>query len=141
MSSASPNLKQILSEVWNAMERDRYQSILSEHFTEDYVSHGGSGTVDLEGFIGLLREFQEGFPDLETGMLDLIEEGDRVAYRWVTEGTHLGTFLGALPTGRRIRAEGIIITRFEGDKIAEDWSSWNEVTVLHDLGILPIDRG
>ncbi|MFC7766345.1 ester cyclase [Leucobacter soli] len=98
------------------------------------------GDQTLEDFKRILNGLHSGFPDLRSEVVDIVEEGDRVAYRWVSTGTHLGDYLGAPPTGRTVTASGITISRFENGRIVEDWASWNEVSVLHSIGVLPIDR-
>jgi predicted ester cyclase len=46
--------------------------------------------------------------------------------------------MGVPPTHKRITATGITISRLEGGRIVEEWASWNKVSVLHTLGIIPI---
>jgi predicted ester cyclase len=50
--------------------------------------------------------------------------------------------MGVPPTYRSITFSGMTISRFDPDgRIAEDWASWNRVSVLHSLGIVPLDTG
>src|SRR3712207_9068306 len=39
------------------------------------------------------------FPDVKATLDDIVAQGDRVAYRWSTSGTHLGELAGIPPTG------------------------------------------
>ena len=133
------NLKDILARAWGEVDDRKDVDCLDEYFAPGFVRHGRKD-YSREDFKNLVRELYVGFPDLQRITLDMVQEGDRVAYRWQTEGTHLGSFQGALATGRHIRAHGITISRFENGLIVEDWASWNELSLLHDLGILPIDR-
>jgi hypothetical protein len=43
------------------------------------------------------------------------------------------------PTHQRIVATGITFAQVRDGKLAEEWASWNKVSVLHNLGIIPID--
>ena len=133
------DLKDILARAWGEVDDRKDVDCLDEYFAPGFVRHGRKD-YSREDFKNLVRELYVGFPDLQRITLDMVQEGDQVAYRWETEGTHLGPFQGALATGRRIRAHGITISRFENGLIVEDWASWNELSLLHDLGILPIDR-
>lgn len=133
------SLKQILVDAWTAIDDDGRPEAIEEFFAPDFVRHGSKDWT-REEFKELLVDLRTGFPDMRRVTLDTVQEGDRVAYRWESRGTHLGPYQGVLPTGRVITARGIAISRFEGDKIVEDWTSWNELSVLHDLQILPIDR-
>jgi serine phosphatase RsbU (regulator of sigma subunit) len=54
---------------------------------------------------------------------DIVAQGDRVAYRWSTSGTHLGELAGILPTGLHMTTRGIAILRFAGGKCVEGWAS------------------
>ena len=55
------------------------------------------------------------FPDLTTEEYDHIEDGDMLAIRGRTEGTHTGTFLGVEPTGRRVSWEFADLYRLGAD--------------------------
>jgi hypothetical protein len=49
-----------------------------------------------------------------------------VVSRWVLHGTH---------HGRRVTLPGITISRFENDKIAEDWTVFDNLGLLRQLGL------
>ena len=65
------------------------------------------------------------FSDLRVDVVDQVTEGDRVVSRWVAEGTN---------RGRRVRLQGITISRFENGMIAEDWSISDSLSLLRQLG-------
>src|SRR3712207_4092484 len=52
------------------------------------------------------------FPDVKATLHDIVAQGDRVAYRWSTSGTHLGEWAGIPPTGLHMTTRGIAILRF-----------------------------
>lgn len=131
--------KQIIIDVWNRIDGGRELTALDEYFSPDFVRHGRR-TLSREGFKEILADLHTGFPDMTSEVVQAVEEGDRVAYHWQATGTHLGPYMGALPTGRKVTAWGVTISRLEDGRIVEDRASWNELSVLHDLGILPIDR-
>jgi steroid delta-isomerase-like uncharacterized protein len=137
--SADPSVnRQLVLDAWNALDRDRDLTAIERFFAPGYVRHSSEGDYTREGLAEILRGLFAGFPDLSTVTEDVIGEGDRVAYRWVSTGTHLGPYLGIPATHKQVVATGITISRFEHGLIAEDWASWNKVSVLHDLGIIPI---
>jgi steroid delta-isomerase-like uncharacterized protein len=113
---------------------------LDQYFTDDYVRHGGSRDYTLEEFKDILRDLHTGFPELHSHGFAVIADGDEVAYRWTSTGTHSGPYLGVIATAREAVAKGITMTRFRDGKICEEWASWNEVSVLHDLGVFPLRR-
>ncbi|CAG7612014.1 ester cyclase [Leucobacter soli] len=132
--------KDVLVDLWSRVDNHGEIEAMDRLFAPDFIRHGGKGDQTLEDFKRILNGLHSGFPDLRSEVVDIVEEGDRVAYRWVSTGTHLGDYLGAPPTGRTVTASGITISRFENGRIVEDWASWNEVSVLHSIGVLPIDR-
>jgi len=111
---------------------------VNEYFSATYVRHSSEGDYDRTGFREIIQTLIEGFPDLSTQTVITVAEGNLVAYRWISTGTHLGTYLGVPPTHRTVTATGITISRLANRLIVEDWASWNAVTVLHSLGIIPI---
>src|SRR4051812_24009095 len=66
-----------------------------------------------------LRGLLTAFPDLRIVLEDLVEEGDCLAVRYRGDGTHLGDWRGIQAEGKRVSYTGIVIARFEGDRIAE----------------------
>ena len=49
-------------------------------------------------------------------------------------GTHKGDLQGIAPTGKTVSASVIFIDRFDGDKVAENWTNFDELTMLQQLG-------
>jgi hypothetical protein len=76
-----------------------------------------------EGLKQTIITYRSAFPDLKATVDDIFAEGDRVAYRWSTRGTHLGDWLGIPPTGNHMAATGISIFRIAGGKVVEGWTS------------------
>jgi len=88
---------------------------LGEWFTEDFRLHepgaplsamGHEGASQMRARVRLLS------PPIKLDILDMIEEGDRVAVRWQLTATYEGK-----PFAQSILA----IYRFEDGRIAEDW--------------------
>ena len=69
-------------------------------------------------------------------MEDVIAEGDKVAARLRFRGTHRGEVQGIAPTGRRVDCTGIVISRMEGGKIAEDWANFDDLGMMQQLGVI-----
>jgi predicted ester cyclase len=51
-------------------------------------------------------------PSARINALDMVEEGDKVAVRWLFSGKK---------DGRPVHLSAVAIYRFEGERIAEDW--------------------
>lgn len=134
-------LRERVLQIWREVENEGQLDAMDRHFAADYVRHSEEGSASREEFKQIISDLHVGFPDLEFEVLDVVEEGNKAAYRWRSTGTHDGPYLGVPPTHRRVTATGITISRFDEDgRTAEDWASWNKVSVLHTLGIIPIDE-
>ena len=53
------------------------------------------------------------------------------------ERTHLGPLGPFAPTGKHAKFSFAGILRVEDDKIAEFWVTWDQMTILGQLGLLP----
>ncbi|MCC7540197.1 MAG: ester cyclase [Deltaproteobacteria bacterium] len=109
---------------------DRY---LDASFVDHQPFPGHPGTRD--GFKAGLAEMRAAFPDLRVNVEDVIEEGDKIALRVVMTGTQTGGFMGAPPSGRTIRVEGIDVVRVCAGKMVEHWGLMDTPTMLEQLGI------
>ena len=88
---------------------------VAEWFTEDFRLHDPSIGGFRSGHNGardMLRSLAEHVPSARIDALDMVEEGDRVAVRWLFSGTQ---------NGRPVYLSAVAIYRFDGDRIAEDW--------------------
>ena len=84
---------------------------ISDWFTEDFRRHEPGAPALPVGHDGRAR-FRTLTPPLKLEILDMIEEGDRVAVRWQLTATY---------EGRPFEQSIMAIYRFENGRIAEDW--------------------
>lgn len=86
-----------------------------EWFTEDFKLHDPSFGGFRSGYDGardMLRSLAEHVPSARIDALDMVEEGDKVAVRWLFAGKK---------DRKPVYLSAVAIYRFEGDRIAEDW--------------------
>jgi len=108
-----------------------------ELYAPDYVGHDPSNPEDIRGLEAAKQaasDYRKAFPDLRVTVEDVIAEGDKVAARLRFRGTHRGELDGIAPTGRRVDCTGIVISRMEGGKIAEDWANFDDLGMKQQLG-------
>jgi predicted SnoaL-like aldol condensation-catalyzing enzyme len=106
--------KQVLREIAAASNSGGPDRI-SDWFTEDFRLHEpGAPTLPAghDGASQMRTRFRTLAPPIKAEILDMIEEGDRVAVRWQLTATHDGA-----PFEQSI----VAIYRFENGRIAEDW--------------------
>ncbi|HEX6109249.1 MAG TPA: ester cyclase [Ktedonobacteraceae bacterium] len=131
--------KLLAQRVWEEVWHQGQLSRIDDLFTTDFVRHdpGGrelQGTEQNRQFIGSLRA---AFPDVHYTVEDQIAEGDKVVVRYRFRGTHLGAFQGMPPTGKQVTYTGILIYSIVDGKIAEQWTEFDLLGFLRQLGVLP----
>lgn len=92
---------------------------------------------DIKIFKAFLTDFVGSVSNYTDTVTNMVAEGDMVAYVSTMTGTQTGP-MGDLPaSGKDFTVVNIIIHRFEGDKIAESWVSWDNLAMLAQLGFFP----
>ena len=82
-----------------------------------------------------VQMYRTGFPDLTMTVDDLVTATDKVLVRWTARGSHSGEFLGQPGTGKQSQVQGITVISFRNGKIIEDYTQWDVLALLRDLGI------
>src|SRR5919202_3402005 len=103
---------------WPEEDKKRNLAGIEETCAPDYVWHDAPpGTPPgLAGAVQVFTAIWTAFPDLHTTVEDLIAEGDKVARRLTSRGTHQGEFMGIPPTGKQVSVTGIAIDRIKDGK-------------------------
>lgn len=68
-----------------------------------------------------LQEVIDALPDIHWDLQQLIVDGNWLAARLVTTGTHQGTFRDLAPTGRRVSIQELVVYRWDGERFVECW--------------------
>jgi steroid delta-isomerase-like uncharacterized protein len=117
--------------------------ILDEAVSNDYVYR--EATVGEKrgktGFRELVTMYRTAFPDLKMTIEEQVAEGDKVVTRWTAIGTNRGELMGRAPTGKQVRVQGMVVTRFVNGKIAEETEIYDALGMLRQLGALPAEVG
>jgi ketosteroid isomerase-like protein len=90
---------------------------IEEWFTEDFALHDPAIDSCWRGHDGarrMLQTLKEVVPEARLDVLDMVEEGDRVAVRWLFTG---------VKAGEPVHMSVIAIYRFKEGRIAEDWGA------------------
>ena len=131
-----------MSEENKALARRSWESVdapdtLGEVYASDVVWHMPDqevrGIEEAKQFIAM---FKTAFPDMQATVEDVVAEGDKVVTRVTLRGTHQGEVeeFGP-PTGKQVEIEGITIHRIEDGKIAEEWKSYDNMSMMQQLGL------
>lgn len=98
-----------------------------QYYSEHFVDH-----VNDRKFLGWgginqsVHSYRSLLSNLKIIVHDQIFQGDRVASRFVVTG---------LCYGREVRANGITVSRFENQRIIEDWSVTDTLGLLKQIGL------
>jgi predicted ester cyclase len=115
-------------------------SVADEHFTADYCVHI-PGRTDLprgpQCFKQVIGMWRAAFPDFHMTIENLVAEGDLVANRFTTRGTHRAPLMGNPPTGKSMVVHGQELHRLSDGKVAETWVCDDVPSIMVQLGILP----
>jgi steroid delta-isomerase-like uncharacterized protein len=133
-----------MSEENKALARRSWESVenpdtLGEVYAPDVVWHNPEGDIQgIEEAKQFVAMFETAFPDISATVEDVVAEGDKVVSRVTIRGTHQGEVeeFGP-PTGRRVEVQSLSLHRIEDGKIVEEWNSWDNLSLLQQLGLAP----
>jgi predicted ester cyclase len=111
---------------------------VDQYFDRSYRGHDTLvGDFGIDGLKQQVQMYRSAFPDMTAKVDELVAAADKVLVRWTCLGTHKGSFLGKGPTGRRAKVQGISVLTFRNAKIIEDYTQWDALHLLQELGISP----
>jgi predicted ester cyclase len=124
--------QRLITEAFNEGNLD----VIDECCTDDFVGHDPlAGDQDRAASKQTIAGYRGAFPDITLTIEDAFAAGDRVTVRWSGEGTFENELMGIEPTGERgAPITGITIDRYEGDRVAESWTSWDTLQFMRNLG-------
>jgi len=132
LSERARRLLGALDDAWNRGDVDALDGVLHE----GYVRHGRTrDRWTRTEFKRSVLATRAALPDLTMTIEDCVEDGDRIAVHWRSTGTHRGAYLGVLPTGRIITMHGATFSLLVGDRIAEEWATYDRGELLKSVGI------
>ena len=106
-------------------------------YSRDFVNHGATREIGLAEDQAAARGWKQAFPDLVMTPDKLIAEGDLVTVLWSARGTNTGTGNGLPATGKALQGRGITIWRIVDGQITEEWSAFDQLSIMQQLGLLP----
>jgi predicted ester cyclase len=111
---------------------------LDKYMSENLVSHwlGDRSLHGREAWSEAMANFFDAFPDAAYTLNDLFFAGDKGVWRGTWDATQRKEWEGISATGRKAKWTVIIIGRFEGNKLAEDWVEYDRYNLFRQLGAL-----
>jgi steroid delta-isomerase-like uncharacterized protein len=138
MSEENKALARRSWEVGTEGSLDTLEDALAEVYANGFILHeAGEDIVGIEGLTQFVSMMRSAVPDLRITLEDDMAEGDKVVTRWIGQGTHQGELMGIAPTGNQVTITGITIHRIEDTKIVEEWSNWDALGLMQQIGAVP----
>jgi predicted ester cyclase len=100
---------------------------LDQCYAPNFVDHVNA--MEYRGHDGVRESvalYQRIFSDLRFTTEQQMSEGDRVATHWTLHGSY---------RGREVAFSGVVISRFEDGRIAEDWAFSDSIEIARQLGL------
>jgi len=114
---------------------------MDKYIDQNYMRHC-QATPDLKieslsGFKEFIRMDRLSIPDQRLNLKMLVAEGDLVAF-WATyTGTQTGQMGPFPPSNKFAELDFAGIHKMKDDKIVETWITWDNLTILSQLGHFP----
>lgn len=129
-------IRRLFEEIWNKGNFALIDEIVAPNFTNH-----DPATPDLgrgpEAYQQLATRYRTAFPDLQFTLEEIVAEGDKVAVRYTSRGTHQSELSGIAPTGKQVTVTGTFISRLANGKVEESWVNWDALGLMQQLGAVP----
>jgi steroid delta-isomerase-like uncharacterized protein len=137
--SSKENIKivQKLYDCYNKndlQQLNAFDSLVSQNvqFRDPTMPNATSG---LQAVKQSEANYIKAFPNKSSKIDTIFSVEDRVVVRWSVNATQKGPFQGIAPTNKPVKISGITIYRIADNKICEIWRSWDQLTLLEQLGV------
>ena len=115
-------------DAWSDGDGEAMRDLVSD----DYQGHvhllEGTEERDADELVSVVDSHAQAFSKVEYELHEVISHNGCVAVRATMHASHE-------ETGRDGEVDGIAILRFDGDRIAEEWSSWDYLGLASQLGL------
>jgi steroid delta-isomerase-like uncharacterized protein len=122
--------------VTEILSKGRFD-LAKDLYAPDFVNHGLTRDIGLAEDQAAARGWLLAFPDGSMSVDQMIAEDDRVCVLWTGGGTNTGQGNGLPATGRKASIRGITIWRIVDGRIREEWSAFDQLSLMTQLGLLP----
>src|SRR5258708_8419644 len=137
MAGSSALIRKWFEEVWNQGREETIDAMCSKKAIGQGQAQHGADIHGPEEFKVLWRRIGSAFSNIHVEIHETIEQGDKGVARWTIAMTHTAPFLGIAPAKKRVSVNGISIQRFVDGQIVEAWDSWDQLSLLVQLGGVP----
>jgi steroid delta-isomerase-like uncharacterized protein len=140
IDSKTQKNKEIVQKAFEVVGKGDFDQ-MDNYIAANYLRHC-QATPDLvieslDAFKEFIRNDRKAIPDQKLNVKMLIAEGDLVAFWCTYTGTQTGK-MGSFPaTGKSADLDFAGVHRLENGKVVETWVTWDNITILSQLGHFP----
>ncbi len=124
--------RRLMEEVWGEGKLELIDELLDADFAG---ADPLRGPLTREGYRNLVKGYRRAFPDVKFTIDSITGDDKCVATRWTAHATHRGPFLGTPSTGKAMTVTGISYAEFRNGKIVGEFTEWDALGMLRQLGI------
>jgi len=126
--------KKFVNDWMDAVNSRDWQK-LTAVYADNYVYYPDDSVRGPQAAVAWVKAFIDAF-DIKAHVIQLVAEGDKVAYHIHVAGKHIAPFAGIAPSNRDVSVESIGIVRIENGKIAEEWEIFEETKLMKQIGAM-----
>jgi steroid delta-isomerase-like uncharacterized protein len=128
-------------EAFNAGDWERFKAPLSADSVYDELATQRK-VQGPDQIVEASKGWKEAFPDSKGTVTKVTEGADTVVLEITWQGTHTGDLFSAMgtipPSQKRVTLAAVQVVRFKGDKVAETRHFFDLMTLLAQIGALPM---
>ena len=115
-------------DAWSDGDGDAIRDLVSDDYQAHVHTIEGTDERDADELVSVVENHAEAFSQVDYDLHEVISHNGSVAVRATMHACHE-------ETGKDGEIDGIAILRFDGDRIAEEWSSWDYLDLAGQLGL------
>ena len=119
----------IIEQAWN----QGHVEVLDRYVAPNYRRRGSTVIDGREAWKEWIVAVRTAFPDFHVEIHDVITSEDRAAVRFTASATHSSPYLGFDPTGEKFSADGMVMVRYEGGLLVEEWEVVDRLALFNQL--------
>jgi len=97
--------------------------IVDTVFHEKYVAHEGDKSYSGQKFVKqYIRKLRLAIPDIKIRKIEFLSQTENsISWKRSFSGTHKAALQGIPASMKKVKWNEIVVTHFEGERIAEEW--------------------
>ena len=115
-------------DAWSDGDGEAIRDLVSDDYQAHVQTLGGMEERGADELISVVDSHAKAFSEVDYELHDLLCHNGCVAVRATMHARHE-------ETGREGEIDGIAILRVDGGRVAEEWSSWDYLSLVDQLGL------